>query len=207
LSFARSLPPFTQIEEGRSVALDVHQTFCEVAIWEEGKVRSAGRVRSDRAELELFAQSLDPSDKVAMEATGPAMEIARILEPHVAKVIVANAQELRAISHARVKSDSYDARTLAQLLHAGMLESVWVPDATIQALRRRSPAALPWFASAPAPRTRSTRPWPAACSGGLRSPISSARAAVPGSPAKSFPPRSQRRSPAACARSPSSTRR
>ena len=121
----------------RCVALDVHQTFCEVAIWEAGEVRLAGQVKSQRATLELFAQSLDPTDRVAMESTGPAMEIARILEPHVAQVIVANAQELRAISHARVKSDRYDARTLAQLLHAGMLESVWVPDATTQALRRR----------------------------------------------------------------------
>lgn len=121
----------------RCVALDVHQTFCEVAIWEAGEVRLAGQVKSQRAALELFAQSLDPTDRVAMESTGPAMEIARILEPHVAQVIVANAQELRAISHARVKSDRYDARTLAQLLHAGMLESVWVPDATTQALRRR----------------------------------------------------------------------
>jgi transposase len=121
----------------RCVALDVHQTFCEVAIWEAGEVRLAGQVKSQRAALELFAQSLDPSDRVAMESTGPAMEIARILEPHVAQVIVANAQELRAISHARVKSDRYDARTLAQLLHAGMLESVWVPDAGTQALRRR----------------------------------------------------------------------
>lgn len=120
----------------RCVALDVHQTFCEVAIWEAGEVRLAGQVKSQRAALELFAQSLDPSDRVAMESTGPAMEIARILEPHVAQVIVANAQELRAISHARVKTDRYDARTLAQLLHAGMLESVWVPDATTQALRR-----------------------------------------------------------------------
>jgi transposase len=65
------------------------------------------------------------------------MEIARILAPHVGRVAVANAQELRAISHARVKSDRYDARTLAQLLAAGMLESVWVPDAGTQALRRR----------------------------------------------------------------------
>lgn len=121
----------------RCVALDVHQTFCEVAICEAGEVRLAGQVKSQRAALELFAQSLDPTDRVAMESTGPAMEIARILEPHVAQVIVANAQELRAISHARVKSDRYDARTLAQLLHAGMLESVWVPDATTQALRRR----------------------------------------------------------------------
>ena len=108
-----------------------------MAIWEAGEVRLAGQVKSQRAALKLFAQSLDPADRVAMESTGPAMEIARILEPHVAQVIVANAQELRAISHARVKSDRYDARTLAQLLHAGMLESVWVPDATTQALRRR----------------------------------------------------------------------
>jgi transposase len=121
----------------RSVALDVHQSFCEVAICEGGEVRSAGRVPSDRAELELFAQSLGTEDQVAMETTGPAMEIARIIEPHVARVVVANAQDVRAISHARVKSDRFDARTLARLLHAGMLDAVWVPDPDTQALRRR----------------------------------------------------------------------
>lgn len=121
----------------RFIGLDVHQSFCEVAICEEGEARSAGRIRSDRAELELFAQSLGTDDQVAMEATGPAMEIARILEPHVARVVVANAQDVRAISHARVKSDRFDARTLARLLHAGMLDAVWVPDPATQALRRR----------------------------------------------------------------------
>jgi transposase len=121
----------------RSLALDVHQSFCEVAICEEGEVRSAGRVKSERAALELFAASLAPTDQVVMEATGPAMEIARILEPHVARVVVANAQDVRAISHARVKSDRFDARTLARLLDAGMLEAVWVPDAETQELRRR----------------------------------------------------------------------
>jgi transposase len=121
----------------RSIGLDVHQSFCEVAICEAGEVRSAGRIRSDREELELFAQSLGATDQVVMEATGPAMEIARILEPHVARVVVANAQEVRAISHARVKSDRFDARTLARLLAAGMLDAVWVPDPATQALRRR----------------------------------------------------------------------
>jgi hypothetical protein len=57
----------------RCVALDVHQTFCEVAIWEAGEVRSAGQVRTTRAALELFAQSLGSDDRVAMEATGPAI--------------------------------------------------------------------------------------------------------------------------------------
>jgi transposase len=121
----------------RSLALDVHQSFCEVAICEQGKVRSAGRVKSERAALELFAESLDPTDQVVMEATGPAMEIARIIEPHVARVVVANAQDVRAISHARVKSDRFDARTLARLLDADMLEAVWVPDEATQELRRR----------------------------------------------------------------------
>jgi transposase len=121
----------------RSIGLDVHQGSCEVAIREDGKTRSAGRVATDRGALELFAGSLCPTDEVAMEATGPAMEIARIIEPHVARVVVANAQEVRAISHARVKSDRFDARTLADLLAAGMLEPVWVPDAETSALRRR----------------------------------------------------------------------
>lgn len=121
----------------RSVALDVHQSFCEVAICEGGKVRNAGRVPTTRAKLELFAQSLDPHDQVAMESTGPAMEIAQILAPHVARVVVANAQDVRAISHARVKSDRFDARTLARLLAADMLVGVWVPDPATQALRRR----------------------------------------------------------------------
>ena len=121
----------------RSIGLDVHQGFCEVAIREGGQTRSAGRIATARAALELFAQSLCPTDEVVMEATGPAMEIARILKPHVARVVVANAQEVRAISHARVKSDRFDACTLADLLFAGMLEEVWVPDAETSGLRRR----------------------------------------------------------------------
>lgn len=44
---------------------------------------------------------------------------------------------MRAIAHARVKSDRFDAATLARLLSAGMLEGVWVPDEQIGALRRR----------------------------------------------------------------------
>jgi transposase len=121
----------------RQVALDVHQGFCEVAVREDGETRSAGRIATNRGALELFAESLCRTDEVVMEATGPAMEIARILEPHVARVVVANAQDVRAISHARVKSDRFDARTLADLLAAGMLEPVWVPDAETSALRRR----------------------------------------------------------------------
>jgi transposase len=109
----------------RCIGLDVHRDFCEVAIAEGGRVRHAGRIETWVAALELFAASLAPDDQVVVEATGPAFAIARILRPHVARVVVANAQEVRAISHARVKSDRFDAATLARLLSADMLAAVW----------------------------------------------------------------------------------
>ena len=121
----------------RCIGLDVHRDFCEVAIAEGGRIRHAGRIETSVAALELFAGSLAPDDQVVLEATGAAFAIARILGPHVARVVVANAQEVRAISHARVKSDRFDAATLARLLSADMLAAVWVRDERIGALRRR----------------------------------------------------------------------
>src|SRR5215207_232126 len=129
------------IDEGREwmrcIGLDVHRDFCQVAIADGGRVRHAGRIETSVAALELFAGSLAPDDRVVLEATGSAFAIARILRPHVARVVVANAQEVRAISHARVKSNRFDAATLARLLSADMLVAVWVCDERIGALRRR----------------------------------------------------------------------
>jgi len=121
----------------RCIALDVHRDFCEVAVAEHGGVAHRGRIRTAPRELELFAASLAAADQVVLEATGPAFAIARILQPHVGRVVVANAQDVRAISHARVKSDRFDAATLARLLSAGLLAEVWVCDERIGALRRR----------------------------------------------------------------------
>src|SRR4051794_38359373 len=72
----------------RSVGLDVHRDFCEVAIIDSCGGRARGRVPSTREALQLFAQSLAPSDRVALEVTGNAWEIARILDAHVARVVV-----------------------------------------------------------------------------------------------------------------------
>jgi transposase len=74
----------------RFIALDVHRDFCEVAIAEDGQVRRAGRVETTPGTLELFAQSLGGDDQVVLEATGNALAIARIIEPHVNRVVLAN---------------------------------------------------------------------------------------------------------------------
>jgi transposase len=120
----------------RFIGLDVHKDFCVVAISDGGKARQAGRVKTRRDELELFAQSLAPDDKVVLEATGNAFAIARVLEPHVGEVVIANPRRVRAISHAKVKNDQFDARTLAELLAGDLLHPVWIPDEQTRVLRR-----------------------------------------------------------------------
>ncbi len=52
---------------GRSIGLDVHRDFCQVAIADGGRARSAGRVKTAPAELELFAPSLGPDDRVVLD--------------------------------------------------------------------------------------------------------------------------------------------
>jgi transposase len=120
----------------RAIGLDVHRDFCEVAVVENGVVGSAGRVASTPAALELLAASLSATDKVALEVTGNAWEIARILEPHVARVLVVSPADT-GIAGARAKTDRLDARTLAKLLWAGELDAVWTPDERCRVMRRR----------------------------------------------------------------------
>lgn len=121
----------------RCIGLDVHRDFCEVAIWEGGKTISAGRVPSRPEALKQFALDLRATDEVAMEATSGARQIAELIAPHVSRVVIANTHRLAAISASKKKTDRNDARTLAQVLAAEMLEGSWLPDEETRALRRR----------------------------------------------------------------------
>jgi len=120
----------------RGFGLDVHRDFCEVAINENGRVRSAGRIPTRVAALEVFAQSLVVGDVVALEATSGTDRIVSVLERAGVRVVVANTRKLKAISEAKAKTDRLDARTLAKLLGAGLLDEVWSPDERTRALRR-----------------------------------------------------------------------
>jgi transposase len=121
----------------RFIGLDVHRDFCEVAIAEAGEVRLAARVPTEPEALALFAQSLGSDDEVALEVTGNALGIARIIEPHVGRVVLANPKAVKGITRAGAKTDKIDARTLAKLLAGGFLPTVWLPDEQTRILRRR----------------------------------------------------------------------
>jgi transposase len=121
---------------GRAIGLDVHRDFCVVAICEDGKTRSAGRVPSPPEGIETLAESLRGSDRVALEVAGSCWEVARLLEPHVNRVVVVSPDDT-GITSARAKTDKLDSRTLASLLWRGELEAVWMPDERCRVLRRR----------------------------------------------------------------------
>jgi len=70
--------------------MDIHRTFAEVVLWEDGKLRHHGRVDMTRSGLEGFGRSLDGDEEIVVEATGNAMSVVRVLSPFVARVIVAN---------------------------------------------------------------------------------------------------------------------
>jgi transposase len=95
------------------------------------------RVSARPGPLQEFAEQLRAEDRVALEATGNALAIARILRPHVSEVVIVNTRRLAAISDAKQKTDRQDAKTLAQMLAAGMLEHSWLPDEDTRATRRR----------------------------------------------------------------------
>jgi transposase len=79
----------------------------------------------------LPCKTLQASDEVVVEATGNTMAVVRVLSPFVARVVVANPLQVRAIAHAHIKTDKIDAGVLASLHAAGFLS-----EADMQTLHR-----------------------------------------------------------------------
>ncbi len=122
----------------RSIGLDVGSRVAEVAIVEPGRAaRSGGRISASPEGLSTFAASLGPDDQVVLEATTNTWAIVELLERHAGRVVVSNPLRTRAIADAKTKTDTIDAATLAELLAADYLPTVWQPGAATRALRRR----------------------------------------------------------------------
>jgi transposase len=120
----------------RIIALDVHRSFAQTAILENGKLRDAGKIDLEYSRLLRFARKLKPDDEIVIEATGNTSAIVRVLLPFVGRVVIANPILVRAIAWAKVKTDKIDAAVLAKLHASGFLPEVWMPDEETEARRR-----------------------------------------------------------------------
>jgi hypothetical protein len=101
----------------------------------EARSAPRGGPKPSRSRSSSSLSALGAEDRVALE-TGNAWEIARLIEPHVARVVVVCPSDT-GIRQARAKTDRLDARTLAKLLASGELDAVWVPDRGTWVMRRR----------------------------------------------------------------------
>lgn len=120
----------------RTIGLDIHRRFAEIAIL-EGKKERQLRISTDPDSLRDFAATLGPDDQVVLEATANTWPIADVLSARAGRVVVSNPLRTKAIADAKIKTDKVDARTLAQLLAADFIPQVWVPDPATRALRQR----------------------------------------------------------------------
>ncbi|MGY4601482.1 transposase [Bradyrhizobium sp. GM22.5] len=124
------------------VGMDIHRSFAQVAILEDGTIIRQLRVDIVHDRLVAFAKTLSLEDEVVIEVTGNSAAVERILRPHVKRVAVANPRLVRAIAYARVKTDKVDAGTLAKLYAARFLPEVWVADEDTYGRGARWPSAL-----------------------------------------------------------------
>jgi hypothetical protein len=100
-----------------------------LSLWAARRVVGCGALAGgdDAGGARVFAQSLAADDQVALEATGNALAIARIIEPHVDRVVLAVPKAVKNATQS-ANTDRLDACTLARLLAAGFLPAVWTPD-------------------------------------------------------------------------------
>ena len=120
----------------RIIGLDVHRSFAVAVFLDGNQMRQGGRVELTRDAVIAFGQQLRRDDEVVIEATVNTASIARLLEPFVHRVVIANPLQVRAIAHAKIKTDKIDAGVLAKLHASGFLPEVWMPDEATETLRR-----------------------------------------------------------------------
>jgi transposase len=120
----------------RVIGLDVHRGFAVAVFLDGEKMRQGGRVELTRDAVIAFGRQLRRDDDVVIEATVNTASIVRLLAPFVRRVVIANPPQVRAIAHAKIKTDKIDAAVLAKLHASGFLPEVWMPDEATETLRR-----------------------------------------------------------------------
>lgn len=122
----------------RCIGLDLHKRVLEVCILgADGQIESRQSLLVTREVLQHFAKNeLRLTDRVAVEATTNTWPVVDLLRPYVGEIVVSNPLKTKAIAEAKVKTDKVDAETLARLLRADYLPSVWQPDAATARLRQ-----------------------------------------------------------------------
>lgn len=119
------------------IGLDVHKKFTvAVAVDETGKMLRQDKIVHGasirRSGWSDYFNTLPEKPFAALEATGVSYPIYEAVEPFCRSVVMANPLKTKLIAEQRVKTDTIDGKTLAQLLRTDFLPTSYIPPREIR---------------------------------------------------------------------------
>ena len=118
--------------------LDLHKRYFTLCVLtSEGQVvQDHRRLPADLEPLQSILRELAEPVTVTLEATLQWAWLYDRLTQAGFPVRVAHPQQVKLISHARCKTDPFDARKLAELTRGNLLPTIWVPPPEVRAWRQ-----------------------------------------------------------------------
>ena len=106
----------------RYLGVDLHRNcFTVCTLKEDGK---SDLKKWSIHSLGDFAQEVQATDEIAVEATGNARHFCQALKDRGCRLVVVNPHQFQVVSRSVKKTDAHDARTLAEFLAKDMLPEV-----------------------------------------------------------------------------------
>src|ERR1700722_18356138 len=119
------------------IGLDVHKKTISYCIkTADGQIVQQGKLEASRAALRTWAEGLTLPWHGAMEATLFSAWIYDTLKPYAEKLVMGHPASMKAITAGKKKSDTIDARTIANLLRCDLLATCYVLAPEMRDLRR-----------------------------------------------------------------------
>ncbi len=130
------MPNSQSAPEPRVIAIDLHKTYALIEAVDTQLKVVLPPCRVSTLKLDgWFRAHLRQTDTVVLEATTSAWHICDLLQPLVARVVVANTRKLKALTADAVRTDQRAIQILARLQSAGLIPEVWVPPLPVRELR------------------------------------------------------------------------
>ena len=119
------------------IGMDIHKQFTVAVVKDEKGVKLAEeKFNSNKEQFATFLESYAPKEtEIVIESTSVWEYVYDILESLNYRTKLANPFRTRAIASARIKTDSVDANTLADLLRANLIAESYIPPKNIRILR------------------------------------------------------------------------
>lgn len=121
---------------GQYVGMDVHKKMIHVTVLNGiGEKMIAEKIVNNISEIDDFTNRISRKAKIVMEACYVWQHIYDFLEEKGFDVTLAHPLKVKAIASARIKTDSIDSKTLADLLRADLIPEAYVPVKKMRELR------------------------------------------------------------------------